>query len=77
MTSYFTRGGSNMWDKLAKLNPPPAVRRGIYIAVVAAGPLLTYYGVVDDQEWALWVNAAGMVLGGTTAALNVADAGDR
>lgn len=60
-----------MWDWFARLNPPPGVRRGIYLAVVTAGPLLTYYGVVEGEAWALWVQAAAAVLGGGVALGNV------
>lgn len=64
-----------MWNWLAKLNPPPGARRGIYLAVLAAGPLLTYYGLATEEEWALWVNAAAAVLGGGVALGNVPRAG--
>ncbi|MDN5639922.1 MAG: hypothetical protein L0I17_03900 [Actinomycetia bacterium] len=47
----------------------PAVRAWIYGIIIAAVPLLTAYGVLDDSKAAVWVAAAAAVLGlGTSAA---------
>ena len=47
----------------------PAVRAWIYGVIIAAVPLLTAYGVLDDSKAAVWVAAAAAVLGlGTSAA---------
>lgn len=47
----------------------PAVRAWIYGVIIAAVPLLTAYGLLDDSKAAVWVAVAAAVLGlGTSAA---------
>lgn len=62
-----------MWDKLAKLNPPPAVRRWLYGLSIPAIPLLTYYGWVNDTSAPLWAAVVAAALNGTIASANVSD----
>lgn len=50
------------------------LRLWIYSALVAAGPLVTFYGIADTNEVALWLGLGGTLLGvpaGTTAIANI------
>lgn len=49
----------------------PTRRRWTYRVLLAAVPLLTVYGIVDDQTAALWIALACAVLGLGTADLHV------
>lgn len=40
----------------------PARRRWIYGIAIPLGPLLGYYGLVNDQSWALWLAVLEQVL---------------
>lgn len=42
---------------------PEHVRAYIYRVLVAAQPILTVYGIIDDQAAALWLGLAAAVLG--------------
>lgn len=41
----------------------PTRRKRIYLILVAAGPLLSFYGLMAQDEYALWLGFAGTVLG--------------
>lgn len=41
----------------------PARRKRLYLGLAAAGPLLAFYGVMAQEEFALWLGFAGTVLG--------------
>lgn len=64
MTSYFTA------PKEHKHMPSEAVRAWIYRVLTAAVPIVTAYGIVNEQQASLWLGLAGAVLGTGLAALN-------
>lgn len=41
----------------------PRRRRRLYLALLAAGPLLSFYGLMSQEEFALWAGFAGTILG--------------
>lgn len=49
---------------------PDHVRGRIYVVLTWVGPLLATYGLMGEQEAALWVGLAGAVLGNALAAVN-------
>ena len=49
----------------------PKRRRWLYSVLMAAVPLLTFYGALSEQEAALWAGMVGAVLGLTTAVAHV------
>lgn len=53
----------------------PARRRWIYGISMALGPLLVFYGVVEESAWPLWVAVIQQVLV-PAMALNFVPAGE-
>lgn len=51
----------------------PARRRRVYISAAAAGPILAFYGLMTQEEFALWLGFAGTVLGATGNGLAAAN----
>ena len=49
---------------------PVHVRAYIYRVLVAVAPLLAFYGVISEQEIALWLTVVATVLGVGLAAAN-------
>lgn len=50
------------------------VRKWIYAVIVAAGPILVFYGVASHEEVILWMGVGATILGvpgGTTALSNL------
>ena len=50
------------------------IRKYLYAVLVAAGPLLSFYGIASENEVALWLGLGGTLLGvpaGTTALSNL------
>lgn len=50
----------------------PQFRQWVYGLLLAAVPLLMGYGIIDANQAALWLSAAGSVLGLGTATITVA-----
>lgn len=46
----------------ARFIPSPKVRTYIYTVLVAAGPVVCFYGLMTAQEFALWAGLGGTVL---------------
>lgn len=55
-------------DLLAWLTPDR--RKKLYLILTAAAPLLVIYGVVEQEQVALWLSLAASILVGGTAALH-------
>ncbi|MBB3039802.1 phage holin [Hoyosella altamirensis] len=49
---------------------PDYIRGRIYSGITFALPLLAMYGILEEQEVALWVGLAGALLGTGLAAVN-------
>lgn len=50
------------------------IRLWFYSVAIAAGPVLTFYGLMDTNEYALWLGVGATILGvptGTTAIANL------
>jgi hypothetical protein len=45
-------------------------RAALYRMLVALAPLAVFYGLLSEQEAALWITAAASVLGNVVAAVN-------
>ncbi len=58
-----------MLDKLRSYLPQK-VRAWVYRVILAVQPLAVYYGLLQEQEAALWSIVAGTVLGVGLAAMN-------
>jgi hypothetical protein len=63
-----------IWQKLEKLNPPPAVRRWAYGVTGAGLAVAGVYGVLDGEQIAAWGVLGAAVLG--IAAGNTPTSGD-
>lgn len=50
--------------------PSPAVRAWIYGVLAAAAPLAVVYGLLSEQEVALWLGVVSAALGNGLALLN-------
>lgn len=50
--------------------PTPAVRAWIYGVLAAAAPLAVVYGLLTEQEVALWLGVVSAALGNGLALLN-------
>lgn len=48
----------------------PARRHWLYMVTAAAGPLMSFYGLVSELALPLWLGLAASVLGTGTAALH-------
>lgn len=46
----------------ARFIPSPKVRAYVYRCILAAGPLVVFYGLMTAQEFALWAGLGGTVL---------------
>lgn len=46
----------------ARFIPSPRLRGYIYRCILAAGPLVVFYGLMTAQEFALWAGLGGTVL---------------
>lgn len=53
-----------------RLIPNPAVRAWLYGLLIAAGPLTVFYGLMSEQEVALWLGVAAAALGNGLALAN-------
>lgn len=60
MNSYRKAGPATWFAWLT-----PARRRRVYISLAAAGPILAFYGLMTQEEFALWLGFGGTVLGAT------------
>lgn len=50
------------------------LRVWVYGVALSAGPLVTFYGLMDSNEYALWMGLGATILGtpiGTTAIANI------
>lgn len=50
-----------------------AVRAWLYSAIVAAGPLVIFYGLASSDEVALWIGLGGTLLGSSAGAVAVSN----
>lgn len=58
-----------------KIIPSPAVRAWVYGLLIAAAPLAVFYGIVTEQEVALWLGVASAALGNGLALANTPKSG--
>lgn len=49
--------------------PRPEIRRWLFRVVAAAGPIVTFYGLMTAEEVALWIGLGGTILGTPAASL--------
>ncbi|MFJ2370886.1 hypothetical protein [Microbacterium sp. NPDC087665] len=67
MTKYLTRRERRA-ALTAKALPPQAVRAWAYRVLVAAGAVVTFYGIMTAQEVVVWLGLAAVVFNATPAA---------
>lgn len=60
MSKYRAAGPAEI--NLGRVVRSPKTRLYLYGVLAALGPLLTYYGIVTDHEFKLWLSLAGTVL---------------
>lgn len=53
------------------------LRGWLYGVIVAAGPLVTFYGLASADEVALWLGLGGTILGVPAGSLAVSNLTDR